>query len=253
MRDLLKDKSAIVTGAARGIGAAIAETLAEHGVKVMLVDQLDTTQTISDIHSRLPETILASKNVDVRDEKQVINCVNSTVELFGTIDIMVNNAGTCGRVGLDELTEELWQRDINTNLTGTFHFAKACVHPHMLNQGHGAIINIASIAGIMGGPSAAGDEGAKRSGAAYAASKGGIIALSKWIAKEYGPNGIRCNAVAPGPIASAMTESLNYDFSQQFLKHLGDPVDIAEGVAYLAAAPYVTGHTLNVCGGAAVA
>lgn len=251
MRTPLKGKTAIITGGARGIGAAVAETLAEQGVNVVLADVIDAADTVADIISRVDGAQLASQIVDVRDEEQVKACIKFAVDTFGSIDIMVNNAGTCGRVSLEEIDLETWERDIDTNLKGTFLFAKHCLHPYMVEQGSGAIVNISSIAGIMGGPSAGG-EGARRSGPAYAASKGGVIALTKWIAKDYGQYGITCNSVAPGPIASAMTASLEYDFSQQFIKNFGDPIDIAEAVAYAAGAPFLTGQVIRVCGGAAV-
>lgn len=251
MHQPLKGKVAIVTGGARGIGAAIADILSSQGAKVMIADVIDADPVITEISKKLPAAEICYHKVDVRDEAQVKGCVDSAFARFGGIDIMINNAGTCGRVSLENITLDTWSRDIDTNLTGTFLFTKHCIHPHMLRQGGGTIINISSIAGIMGGPSA-NAIGSRRSGPAYAASKGGIIAFTKWVAKDYGPHGITCNSIAPGPIASEMTAELDYDFSQQFIKHMGAPVDIAEGAAYLAGASYVTGQVLRICGGAAV-
>src|SRR5699024_760452 len=191
--------------------------------------------------------------VDVRERAQVEQVVRGTVEQFGQLDILVNNAGTASRSGLPDFTDQEWSRDIDTNLRGTFLFCQAALHPHQVPRGSGSVINISSIGGIMGGPPSGG-EGGGRSGPAYAASKGGIIALTTWLAKEVGQHGTRGNSVAPGPVATALTGSVSYDFSQQLLQRMGTPEEIGAAVAYLASpgAAYVTGQTLRVCGGAAL-
>ncbi|MCC3300635.1 SDR family NAD(P)-dependent oxidoreductase [Arthrobacter sp. zg-Y895] len=248
----LAGKSAIVTGGARGIGHAIALRLAEQGADVCIVDVIDATEAARNITERTGRKVM-SVAVDVRNREEVSACVQSVVDAFGAVDIVVNNAGTCGRIDLEAMDDETWTRDIETNLRGTFLFTQAAIYPHMKSQGDGRIINISSISGIMGGPYASGD-GAGRSGPSYAASKGGVIAFTKWVAKEVGTLGITCNTVAPGPVETPMTDNMSYSFESQAVKRLGTPVEVAAAVAYLASpeAAFVTGDTLKVCGGAAI-
>lgn len=250
----LKGKGAIVTGAARGIGHMIARRLAEQGASVCIVDVIDGSAAAQQIMDDAGNGArVTSAVVDVRDRDQVSACVRSAVADFGSLDIVVNNAGTCGRIDLENMDDETWTRDIDTNLRGTFLFTQAAIYPHMKSQGSGRIVNVSSISGIMGGPFASG-EGAGRSGPAYAASKGGVIAFTKWVAKEVGELGITCNTVAPGPIATPMTEHMAYSFDNQAIKRMGTPDDIAAAVAFLASpeAAFVTGDTLKVCGGSAI-
>lgn len=249
----LTGKVALVTGAARGIGRSIADGLAQRGAHVVVVDVLDPADTVADLRRFRPASRVAGHVVDVRQREQVQAVLATTVEQFGHLDILVNNAGTASRSGLEDLTDEEWFRDIDTNLRGTFLFCQSAIHPWMKRQGTGTIVNISSISGIMGGPMSGG-EGGSRSGPAYAASKGGIIALTKWLAKEVGELGITVNSVAPGPVATPMTGTVTYDFSQQTLPRMGTPEEIAAAVSYLASpgAAYVTGHVLRVCGGAAL-
>ncbi len=250
----LSGRSAIITGGARGIGQAIALRLAEQGANICIADVIDASDTAEDImqHSGTDSKAISAK-VDVRNRDEVVACVQTVVDTFGSLDIVVNNAGTCARIDLESMDDDSWTRDIETNLRGTFLFTQAAIYPHMKNQGSGRIVNISSISGIMGGPFTSGD-GAGRSGPAYAASKGGVIAFTKWVAKEVGILGITCNTVAPGPIATPMTDSMNYSFDSQAIKRMGTPNEIAAAVAYLASpdAAFVTGDTLKVCGGAAI-
>ena len=254
MTQKLKNKVSIVTGSARGIGAASAIALAKDGSNIVLVDLLECEDTKQKIQEVNPEAEVLMFSIDIKEREQVQSVVNQTVEHFGSIDVVVNNAGTCSHLDLEHMTDEMWFRDIDTNLRGTFLFSQAAIYPHMKKQRSGKIINISSISGIMGGPFSGekGENGENgRSGPAYAASKGGVIAMTKWIAKEVGELGINCNSVAPGPVETAITKGMNYQLNQA-IKRMGQPEDIADAVVYLASADYVTGEVLKVCGGSAI-
>ncbi|MFC0560629.1 SDR family NAD(P)-dependent oxidoreductase [Halalkalibacter alkalisediminis] len=252
----LENRVSIVTGAARGIGAAAAKALAREGSHVVLVDVLECKTTKQEINELNPEVEVLIHNIDIKERALVEGVVNETAEHFGRLDVVVNNAGTCSRLDLEHMTDDMWFRDIDTNLRGAFLFTQSAIYPHMKKQGSGKIINISSISGIMGGPISGvkaenGESG--RSGPAYAASKGGVIALTKWVAKEVGELGICCNSIAPGPIETAITKGMNYKLEQP-IQRMGEPEDIAEAVVYLASpgADYVTGQVLKVCGGSAI-
>lgn len=249
----LTGRVALVTGGARGIGAATARVLAEQGANVVAVDLTDPADVVTALRDDFPGQRFASHTVDVRDENDVRRSVDAVVAEFGRLDVLVNNAGTASRSGLDTLTEHEWYRDLDTNLRGTYLYCRAAVHPHMARQGEGRIVNVSSISGTMGGPRSGG-AGGGRSGPAYAASKGGVIALTKWLAKELGEHGITCNSVAPGPIATALTRDVTYALDDQVIKRMGTPEEVGAAVAYLASpgAAYVTGQVLSVCGGAAM-
>ncbi|WP_120003424.1 SDR family NAD(P)-dependent oxidoreductase [Nesterenkonia muleiensis] len=238
----------LVTGGARGIGYGIAQELISQGAQVAVVD----IGGADDVAARLGDNA-AAWTADVRDRAQVTRCVAGVVERFGRLDVLVNNAGTAARIDLEAMDDDTWDRDIATNLKGTYLFTQAAIYPHMRNQGYGRIINISSISGIMGGPYSSG-EGGGRSGPAYAASKGGIIAFTKWLAKDVGALGITANSVAPGPVATPLTSDVDYPLDNQAIKRMGDPEDIAGAVAYLASprTGFVTGETLKVCGGSAI-
>lgn len=249
----LTGQVAIVTGAARGIGAGCAYALARQGAKVMVVDLLGGKDTVERIKTDFPGAEAVEKAVDVRNRLQVQSVIDDAVRRWGRLDIVVNNAGTASRLSLKDMTDEDWDRDMNTNLRGTFLFTQMAVYPYMKEQGYGKIVNISSISGINGGAVSIG-ESSGRTGPAYAASKGGIIGFTKWVAKEVGQYGIFCNSVAPGPVETEMTKGMDYGVSGQPIRRMGQPADIAEAVAFLAspASNYVTGQILRVCGGSAI-
>lgn len=250
----LKDQVAIVTGGANGIGAATAYTLAREGAHIVIIDLANAETIVSKINSDFPDRKVEMYDIDIQNERDVHKTVEEIANTFGRIDILVNNAGICGRKGMDETTAADWDIELSVNLKGTFLLSKAVIFTCMKEQQYGKIINISSIAGVNGGVVLSEDVGAKRSGPAYAASKGGIIALTKWVAKEVGKYGIYCNAIAPGPIATEKIEGVNVDLSSQPIGRLGRPEDISEVVTHLAspASNYLTGQIISVCGGVAI-
>ena len=248
----LRDKIAIVTGGARGIGRACALALAKEGAHICITDIIPLEETVKEIKALGGQAI--GIKTDVSNKESVLSMVAQVIEKFGKIDILVNNAGTCQRVPLEELTEEEWDRDVNTIMKGTF-FCTQSVYPHMKKNGFGKIVNIASISGKIGGAvskKGAGVEGKRgRSGAAYAAAKGGVIAFTKWVAKDAGCYGIYVNAIAPGGIETDMSKGFVYPIEDLPISRMGKPEDVAQMVVFLAsdASNYTTGQTINVDGG----
>ena len=248
----LAGKVAIVTGASRGIGAAIAKLLAEEGASVALCARNlaaceATAQVVRDAGAEA-----MAMSVDVADAAQVDACVKAVIEKFGRIDIMVNNAGITKDGLLMRMTDADWDAVIDTNLKGTFLFTRAVTRPMMKNKAAdgsmqgGSIINITSVVGITGNAGQAN----------YTASKGGVISLTKTVAKELGSRNIRCNAIAPGFIRSDMTDSLSDELKAAYmanipLKRFGEAEDIAKAVVWLAGddSSYVTGQIISVNGG----
>jgi 3-oxoacyl-[acyl-carrier protein] reductase len=248
----LEGKVAIVTGAARGIGAAIAKKLAERGASVAVCDLKEEwcAETVAALEALGAKAKGYGVNVAVSAE--VDACVKAVLADFGKVDIMVNNAGITKDGLLMRMSDEDWDAVLNVNLKGTFLFTRAVARPMMKNKSAdgaqlgGAIINIASVVGIMGNAGQAN----------YTASKGGVIALTKTTAKELGSRNVRCNAVAPGFIQSKMTDVLSDEVKKAYmdtipLKRFGTALDIAKCVAFLVSpeAEYITGQIISVNGG----
>ena len=248
----LEGKVAIVTGAGRGIGQQIAKKLAEQGAKVAVVDLKAEwcEETVGLVKAAGSEAIGLGCNV--AESADVDATVKAVIAKFGTVDIMVNNAGNTKDGLLMRMSDDDWDAVLNVNLKGTFLFTRAVARPMMKNkaadgtQAGGSIINIASVVGIMGNAGQAN----------YTASKGGVIALTKTTAKELGSRNVRCNAVAPGFIQSKMTDVLPEDVKKAYmdtipLKRFGTAEDIAKCVAFLAGpdAAYITGQIVSVNGG----
>jgi len=240
----LENKVAIVTGAARGIGKAIAQKLSREGATVVICDLMEEISATAEELSSEGATILPIK-VDVTNTEAVESMVQETIDKLGRIDILINNAGIVRDALLVRMKESDWDAVISVNLKGTFNCTKAVAKP-MMKQRAGRIVNMASVMGIIGNVGQAN----------YSASKAGIIGLTKSSAKELGRRGITVNAIAPGFIMSKMTESLPEDQKEQALKSiplgfLGSPEDIANLVAFLVSdsARYITGQVIKVDGG----
>ena len=241
----LENKIALVTGAARGIGQAIALQLAADGADLALcdvkVEWLEDTAAKVKALGRRVETYA----MNVADGAAVGEAVAKAAADFGRIDVLVNNAGITRDTLLIRMSEEDWDAVLDINLKGAFLVTKAVVK-YMMKQRSGAIVNIASVVGIMGNAGQAN----------YTASKAGLIALTKTTAKELGSRNVRVNAVAPGFIRTAMTDKLSEQAKEAMLRNVplgrpGEPEDVAKAVAFLAGdnAAYVNGQTLAVCGG----
>jgi 3-oxoacyl-[acyl-carrier protein] reductase len=242
----LLNKVAIVTGGAQGIGKSIVEKLASEGANCVIVDvDLQTAQnTAKEVEEKYGVKTLVF-NVDVVNYQQVQSCVDETVTKFGKVDILVNNAGITKDNLIIRMTEEEWDKVLDVNLKGCFNFIKA-VSKYMIKQKSGRIINIASVVGLMGNPGQAN----------YSASKGGLIALTKTVAKELASRNILVNAVAPGYIKTRMTEQLSEEQKKKLqeyipLNRLGEPEDVANVVWFLCIeeSSYITGQVISVNGG----
>lgn len=245
----LTNQVAIVTGAARGIGQACALALAGEGANIVAADVRECSETVARVRELGRRTL--DVPTDVTRRESVTALVERTLAEFQRIDILINNAGTLARVGIEETTDEIWDRDINTTLRGTFYCIRA-VLPHMKSRKSGKIVNISSVSGKIGGvASRAVGAASGRSGPAYAAAKGGVLALTKWIAKDVGPLGIYVNAVAPGGVDTDMTRGFDYGVENIPIPRMGQPEDIAQAVVFLASqmSNYITGAVLDVNGG----
>ena len=265
----LSGRVAFVTGGSRGLGRADALTLARAGADVVVADLLvesqlseetdrygalatvarqqglvHTEETVAEIQAMGRRAFAV--RCDVTDRAQVDAAVARTVEELGSLDILVNNAGTLDHAAqFQSQSPELWERDLRVNLTGAFNCAQAA-WPHMKERGWGRIVNMASVAGTLGGFGQA----------SYSTTKAGLLGLTKTLAMEGGRHGITCNAIVPGVIGTEAFNMANAAMNERIvnrtvLKRPGDPQDIANAIAFLCSdlAAYVTGIELNVSGG----
>ncbi|MCB0840595.1 MAG: 3-oxoacyl-ACP reductase FabG [Bacteroidetes bacterium] len=240
----LKDKVAIITGAARGIGKGAVKVFTKEGARVVIWDVLDEGEnTAASFREQGYEVIF--RKVNTTDRSQVEAEVQHVVDQFGRIDILVNNAGITRDSSFLKMSYAQWDQVMDVNLNGVFNCTKA-IAPLMKAQGFGRIINTSSIVGIHGAFGQAN----------YAATKAGVIAMTKTLAKELGKYGITVNAVAPGYIHTEMTMAIPDEIREKMIagiptQRAGKPEDIAYAYLYLASdeASYVNGHTLSVNGG----
>ena len=242
----LKNKVAIITGSARGIGKATALRFAQEGAMVVVndVDLEEAKEVVSQINSQQEKAVAVK--ADVSDEKEVEKMVEVVYSKFGRIDILVNNAGIIKRGSIEDHSYEDWDKVIAVNLRGTYNCAKAVV-PIMKNQRYGKIINVSSVAGKVGDIASA---------PSYGSSKGAINALTKSLARELAEYGICVNAVAPHAIETEMSsewpeEKRREIIAQIPLKRLGRPEEVAAAILFLASdeASFITGEILDVNGG----
>ena len=243
---LLQGKTAIVTGAARGIGKAIALKYASEGANIAFTDLVideNAEQTRQEIEAYgVQAKAYASNAANFADTEAVVKQIHAD---FGRIDILVNNAGITRDGLMMRMSEQQWDMVINVNLKSAFNFIHACT-PIMMRQRSGSIINMASVVGVHGNAGQAN----------YAASKAGLIALAKSIAQEMGSRGIRANAIAPGFIITAMTDALSDEVKAEWCKKIplrrgGTPEDVANIATFLASdmSSYVSGQVIQVDGG----
>lgn len=247
--ELLKGKVALITGAARGIGKAIALRFASEGCDIAFTDLVinelaEETKKEIEAHG-VQVKAYASDASNFEDTQNVVKQVNDD---FGHIDILVNNAGITKDVALKRMTEDQWDAVINVNLKSVFNFTKA-IQPIMWKQGGGSVINMSSVVGLGGNANQCN----------YAASKAGIIGFTKSAAKEMGVRNIRHNAIAPGFILTEMTKALPEEILKKWEESIplyrgGTPEDIANVAVFLASdlSSYVTGQVIHVCGGMAM-
>ena len=243
---LLEGKTALVTGAARGIGKAIAIKLAENGANIAFTD-LSINDAAKELENELNTLGVKAKGYasDASNFGDTEKVVSEIVKEFGSVEILVNNAGITQDTLLMRMNEEQWDKVINVNLKSVFNFTKA-IQRYMLKQREGSIINMSSVVGVSGN---AGQSN-------YSASKAGILGFTKSVAKELGSRNIRCNAIAPGFIITDMTGALPADVRKDWeskipLRRGGTPEDVAKTTLFLASdlASYITGQVINVCGG----
>lgn len=243
---LLENKVVLITGASRGIGRSIASECVKQGAKVAFT-YLSSAEKAKALEDELTANGGVAKGFksDASDFDQAQELVEEVVKEFGTVDVLVNNAGITRDTLLMRMTEEQWDEVINTNLKSAFNLTKAVIRP-MLKARAGSIVNMSSVVGVSGNAGQAN----------YAASKAGLIGFTKSVAQELGSRNIRCNAIAPGFIETEMTGALDEKVVQEWrdsipLKRGGTPEDVANLTVFLASdmSAYITGQTVNVCGG----
>lgn len=241
----LKDKIAVITGGANGIGLAAVERFSQEGATVIIADY-------DELAGKEREKTLQANGYDVNffkinmaDRVNIVSVIQKIKEQFGRIDILVNNAGITKDAMLVKMTEEDFQQVLDVNLAGVFHCTQAVV-PYMIEQQYGKIINTSSVSGVYGNVGQTN----------YAASKAAIVGMTKTWAKELGRKGINVNAVAPGFTKTAMVAKMPDTIIEKMqstvaLQRLGNPIDIANAYLFLASdeASYITGHVLHVDGG----
>lgn len=247
---LLEGKTALITGATRGIGKGIALKFASEGANIAFTGRGANEDMLAALEATRQEVeALGVKCIayasDAANFAQTEETVKKVKEDFGSIDILVNNAGITKDGLMLRMTEEQWDTVINANLKSAFNFIHACL-PIMMRQRGGSIINMSSVVGVHGNAGQAN----------YAASKAGMIALAQSVAQEMGPKGIRVNTIAPGFIETAMTEALPDEIRKEWtkkipLRHAGQTEDVANTALYLASdlSSYVTGQVIQVDGG----
>jgi len=245
----LNEKVAIITGAKSGIGFATALRFAAEGAKVVVADVRDATQEVREITKRVAEALFVQ--VDVSSEPQVNTLIEKTLAAYARLDVLVNNAGIELAKKVTDTTEAEWDRLMNVNLKGVFLCSKAAI-PVMRRNGGGVIVNVASELGLVGGSEIA----------AYCASKGGVVQLTKAMAIDHAGDGIRVNCVAPGPVSTPLLEAIVETSSnpeeerrriveKTLLKRLGRPEEVANLILFLASdeSSYMTGSVVVVDGG----
>ena len=246
MNDILKGKTAVVTGGARGIGAAICKHLASMGADIAICARKADERT-AQLEKEITETCGVTAKTyacDVADAEQCKAAVKQILADFGNITVLVNNAGITRDGLILTMKEEDFDAVINTNLKGCYHMIQACYRPFM-KQKYGKIINLSSVSGLLG---TAGQ-------ANYAASKAGVIALTKVTARELASRNVTCNAIAPGFISTDMTKGLEDQYIDQIpMKRVGTPEDVAKVAGFLASpdSDYLTGEVIRIDGGLAI-
>lgn len=242
----LKDKVAIITGGAQGIGLSIASLLASEGSNIVLCDVVEelAQKSAQELESKYKIKTLSIK-MDVTKIAECEEMAQKTLDKFGRIDILVNNAGITKDNLVMRMSDAEWDAVLAVNLKGSFNCTKAVVRP-MMKQRSGRIINIASIVGLMGNAGQAN----------YSASKGGLIAMTKTCSREFASRNILVNAIAPGFIRTRMTDALTDEQKQKLssmipLERLGEAEDVAKAALFLSSddSSYITGHVLSVNGG----